>query len=341
MSKNERDSIILNYLTPLEEEIRDSPDAHNFFKAPFTVAVVGAGYKGGQPKTGVELAPNYYRDHGIVKNIEYQGWKVRDLGNITDNDNEWTAENDPPTESKINNPRRVGAATKQLYEKIKNTENDFILTLGGDHSFAMGSISALLEKYKNLSIIWVDAHGDINTPKSSPTGNLHGMPIAFLLGLVKEDVPGFEWMKGLPKLDPKRIVYVGLRHIDFHERKNIQECGIKAYSLHEVDKYGIGQVMEKALSHFEKDSPIHLSFDIDAIDPVVCPSTGTRVAGGLTYREACFVCESLAATHRLVSMDITEFNPQIGTSLHVSQTCDVSLSLLRCAFGHNILNVQL
>jgi len=205
----------------------------------------------------------------------------------------------------------------------------------------MGSISALLERWKDLSIIWVDAHGDINTPSTSPSGNLHGMPVAFLLGLVKEEVPGFEWMKGLPKLDPAKIVYVGLRHIDFHERKNIQDCGIKAFSLHEVDKYGIGQVMEKALSYLGEKNPIHLSFDIDAIDPFVCPSTGTRVAGGLTYREACFVCERLSSTNRLVSMDVTEFNPSIGTPEHVSQTCDVSLSLLRCALGHNILNVQL
>jgi len=99
--------------------------------------------------------------------------------------------------------------------------------------------------------------------------------------------------------------------------------------------------MEKAISHFDENSPIHLSFDIDAIDPVVCPSTGTRVAGGLTYREACFVCETLSLTNRLVSMDITEFNPSIGTPLHVKQTCDVCFSLLRCAFGHNILGIQL
>jgi len=229
-----------------------------------------------------------------------------------------------------------------LYEKIKQSSpSTFTLTLGGDHSFAMGSISALLERWQELSIVWVDAHGDINTPATSPTGNLHGMPVAFLLGLVEEEVPGFEWMKSLPKLNPKRIVYVGLRHIDFHERNNIQKAGITAFSLHEVDKYGIGEVMRLSLAHLSGSGPVHLSFDIDACDPFVCPSTGTRVAGGLTYREACYVCETIAASGRLVSMDITEFNPTIGNAMHVSQTCDVSISLLRCALGHNILNVQL
>jgi len=335
-------AVVIQYLTPLEEVPKTEPGTTSvYLKVPSTVSIVGAGYKGGQPKSGVELAPAHYRNSGLITNIEYQAWKVNDLGDVRDVDDEWTPENDPPTASGIKNPRRVGAATKQLYQKIKDSIPDnFILTLGGDHSFAMGSISALLERWKNLGIIWVDAHGDINTPSTSPSGNLHGMPIAFLLGLVEEEVPGFEWMKGLPKLDPNKIVYVGLRHIDYHERHNIQQCGIKAFSLHEVDKYGIGKVMKKALKHLG-DGPIHLSLDIDAIDPSVCPSTGTRVAGGLTYREACFVCETLSISNRLVSMDVTEFNPLIGTPLHVKQTLDVSLSLVRCALGHNILNVQL
>lgn len=339
---NQSELVVVQYLTPLEEVPKTQPAFHNKFFKSGNVSIVGAGYKGGQPKTGVELAPAFFRRMNLQQNIEYQGWGVTDLGDVVDNDAEWTDETDPPTASGIKHPRRVGNATKQLYEKIKNADpNDLILTLGGDHSFAMGSISALLEKYEELRIIWVDAHGDINTPKTSPSGNLHGMPIAFLLGLVDEVVPGFEWMKGLPKLKPERIVYVGLRHIDFHERNNIQQCGIKAFSLHEVDKYGIGKVMDMAMEHLGNDVPLHVSFDIDAIDPSVCPSTGTRVAGGLTYREACFVCETLSSSQRLVSMDVTEFNPLIGTPTHVNQTCDVTFSLIRCALGHNILNVQL
>jgi arginase len=337
----ENELITLQYLIPLEEARTDAT-CHKFFKTPLTVSMVGAGYKGGQPKTGVEKGPGFLRSRAVGKNIEWQGWSVVDIGDVVDNDDDWSPEKDPPTPSGIKNPRRVGAATQQLYQKIKNADpNHMILTLGGDHSFALGSISALLEKYKDLSIVWVDAHGDINTPSTSPSGNIHGMPVAFLLGMVGEDVPGLEWMKDLPKLDPKRICYVGLRHIDFHEKENIVKAGIKAFSLHEVDKYGIGKVMDMVMEHLGENTPIHLSFDIDAIDPIVCPSTGTRVAGGLTYREACFVCETLSASQRLVSMDITEFNPNIGTFSHVNQTCDVSLSLLRCAFGHNILNVQL
>jgi len=335
--------LTLQYLIPLEEEPKVPQTGHKFFNGPLTVSMVGAGYKGGQPLTGVEKGPGYLREKELIKNIEYQGWAVNDLGDVKDLDADWTDDKaDPPTASGIKNPRRVGRATEQLYNKIKTANNNhMILTIGGDHSFALGSIGALLEKWKDLTIVWVDAHGDINTPASSPSGNIHGMPVAFLLGMVQENVPGLEWMDALPKLDPRRICYVGLRHIDFHEKENIVNAGIKAFSLHEVDKYGIGKVMDMVMDHLGNTAPIHLSFDIDAIDPVVCPSTGTRVAGGLTYREACFVCETLAASQRLVSMDITEFNPDIGTEAHVLQTCDVSLSLLRCVFGHNILNVQL
>jgi len=336
-------SIVLQYLIPLDDEKKGFNEQRNkFLTFPPTVSVVGAGYKGGQPKTGVELGPKFYRDFHVMKNIEWQGWNVVDLGDVYDNDSDWSEQKDPPTTSGIKNPRRVGAATKQVHDRILKTDpGHMILTLGGDHSFALGSISALLLKWPELGIVWVDAHGDINTPDTSPTGNIHGMPVAFLLGLVQETVPGLEWMTGLPKLDAKRICYVGLRHIDFKEKETIAKTGIKAFSLHEVDKYGIGEVMRMAMQHLGEHRPIHLSFDIDAIDPTVCPSTGTRVAGGLTYREACFVCETLSASNRLVSMDITEFNPKIGTKAHVLQTCDVSLSLLRCAFGHNILNVQL
>jgi len=325
----------LQYLTPMEEKAKKAPESTYLDRDHCTLNIVGAGYKGGQPKTGVELAPSYFRSRSIVNEIANLGWKVKDLGDVIDKDEDWI-DNDPQTESGVKNPRRVGNACKQLHDFIvQNNKNNFTLTLGGDHSFAMGSISALLEIWKDLSIIWVDAHGDINTPSTSPSGNLHGMPIAFLLGMVSEKIPGFEWLT-TGKLDPSRIVYVGLRHIDFDERENIRNKGIKAFSLHEIDKFGIGAVMDMAFKHLG-DRPVHLSFDIDAIDPFVCPSTGTRVAGGLSFREACYVCEAVSATSRLVSMDITEFNPKIGHTSQVSQTCDVSLSLLRCALGHTIL----
>jgi len=185
--------------------------------------------------------------------------------------------------------------------------------LGGDHSLAIGSISALLKLWPDLCIVWVDAHGDINTDLTTETGNLHGMPVAFLSGMIDDKkVPGFEWLhcEDRQYLDTRRIVYVGLRHLDYQEKRIIYKCGIKAFSMQEVDKYGIGKVMQMALDHIDpkRRRPIHLSFDIDSMDPSVCPCTGTTVSGGLTYREANYVCEVPAETGRLVSMDITEFN---------------------------------
>jgi len=169
----------LQYLTPLEERPKTPPET-NLLQKPQTVVIVGAGYKGGQPNEGVELAPPFFRSRFIREQITHLGWEVEDVGDVQDKDEDWA--NDPPTASRVKNPRRVGNACEQINRNIReNCAKNFTLTLGGDHSFAMGSISALLSLWPDLSIIWVDAHGDINTPETSPSGNLHGMPIAFFV----------------------------------------------------------------------------------------------------------------------------------------------------------------
>jgi arginase len=291
----------------------------------------GSGYLGGQPKSGVEKGPTVLRAYKICEEIKRLGWEVIEKGDIP-YANTWDENSDPPF-NRIKNPRRVGEACEKLYNSILPVASThFVLTLGGDHSLAMGSIAAVAKTWSGLSIVWVDAHGDINTDKTTDTGNLHGMPVAFLLGLV-QGVPGFDWLKQY--IDPKRFVYIGLRHVDFQEKRTISSLGIKAFSMHEVDKYGIGKVAEMALDHIDpkRRRPLHLSFDIDSMDPQYCPSTGTKVAGGLTYREANYICEVLAQTGRLVSMDITEFNPAIGTPEEVTQTAEVSIALARGALG--------
>jgi len=146
-------------------------------------------------------------------------------------------------------------------------------------------------------------------------------------------------------IDPRRIVYIGLRHVDYEEKRTIYNKGIKAFSMHEVDKYGIGKVMDMATDHIDpkRRRPIHLSFDIDSIDPQICPATGTKVAGGLTYREANYICEVLAESGRLVSMDIAEYNPKLKgiTEDEVIQTGEVSIALARGALGHELLKKDL
>lgn len=183
-------------------------------------------------------------------------------------------------------------------------ENCFPLTLGGDHSIGAGSLAGILKIRPNTGVIWVDAHADINTPEMSESGNMHGMPVGLLMNGVGGDpskIPGFEWLGSEDmkdaRLDSSAIVYIGLRDVDTKEREVLREKGIKTFTMFDVDKYGIGGVMEQTLDYLlkdDKDRPIHLSYDIDAVDPILAPATGTAVRGGLTYREAHYVAEATA-----------------------------------------------
>jgi arginase len=323
----------ISYFTPADDE-RET--AVNYkLPSPLKLAIIGAGYKGGQPREGVDQGPAVIREAGIKNEISLLGWEVSDLGDLSLS--EWDQEKDPAF-GIIKHPRQVGEACQKVFERARSVSSThFVLTLGGDHSLAIGSIAAMKETWSDLCIVWVDAHGDINNDKTTTSGNIHGMPLGFLAGLNEKPVPGFEWLK--QTIDIKHLVYIGLRHVDFQEKRTLHKLGIKAFSMHEVDKFGIGRVMEMALDHIDpkRRRPIHLSLDIDGIDPSVCPSTGTRVTGGLTYREANYICEVLSESGRLVSMDITEFNPSIGTPDEVRQTAEVVVALARGALGHELL----
>lgn len=167
----------------------------------------------------------------------------------------------------------------------------------------MGTVSGTKKKFPDAAVIWVDAHADINTPLTTDSGNLHGCPISFLLGLKGCDIPPFNiWLE--PCLAPQDLVYIGLRDIDNGEKRILKDLGIKVFSMHDVDKHGIGRVMEMALGYVGATRPIHLSFDVDALDPTVAPSTGTPVRGGLSFREGHYICEAIAETGNLVSLDI-------------------------------------
>ncbi|RUP50077.1 hypothetical protein BC936DRAFT_140429, partial [Jimgerdemannia flammicorona] len=177
---------------------------------------------------------------------------------------------------------------------------------------------------------------DINTPKTTTSGNIHGCPVSFLLGIAGK-VPEFEWVPHC--LRPDRIVYIGLRDVDEGEKRILRENGIKAFSMSHVDRYGIGQVVEMALDHVnpKRDRPIHLSFDVDALDPSVAPSTGTPVRGGLTFREGHYICEAMSETGLLVGVDIMEVNPALEDEVSVYQTVTIGCSLARCSLGEGML----
>jgi arginase len=185
-------------------------------------------------------------------------------------------------------------------------EGKFTLTVGGDHSIAIGSISGILRAQPETRVIWVDAHADINTPETTETGNIHGMPVAYLMGIVNS--PCFEWLKtgseelgGAPvKLLPQRIAYIGLRDVDKGELEILRQFNITTFTMIDVDRLGIQEVIKRAVEAVDPEggSPLHLSFDVDGLDASVAASTGTPVVGGLSYREGRYICEYLGATNR-------------------------------------------
>ncbi|KAI9144901.1 arginase [Paraphysoderma sedebokerense] len=304
-----------------------------------TVGIVGVAFSGGQARGGVEYGAQTLEEFGLHTQLTALGWKVEVDARCSD----LTHLKPPkdPNVGKVKNPIYVSKVNQLLSTVVGEhvRKGHLALTIGGDHSLAMGTISGSCSAYKDVCVVWIDAHADINTPLTTDSGNLHGCPVSFLLGLEGTKMDAFSWLS--PCLTPDRIVYVGLRDVDPAEKKILKDLGIKAFSMHEVDKYGIGRVMEMALDHVnpKRDRPIHLSYDVDALDPSVAPATGTPVRGGLTFREGHYICEALAETGCLVAVDIMEVNPALanGDHLQLTQTVSVGCSLIRSALGETLL----
>jgi len=276
-----------------------------------------------QSKDGVDAAPQALIDAGLLDALR------GDLGYTIHHDDkvhsytEYMPSSDPPlsvagAKKPMLRPITVSSVTQALSEEVyaQAKEGRLALTLGGDHSIAVGSISgtakAARERLgKEIAVVWVDAHADINTPQSSGSGHIHGMPVAFLTGLSnapEENPEVFGWLRPEHRINLKKLVYIGLRDVDLPEKRILRENGIKAFSMHDVDKHGIGKVMDMALEYIG-DAPIHLSFDVDALDPMWAPSTGTPVRGGLTLREGDYICESVHETGMLIAMDLVRPPP--------------------------------
>lgn len=249
-----------------------------------------------------------------------------------------------PDHRNMKKPRAVSAVTKQLSSQVYEhaREGRFVLTLGGDHSIAIGTISGTAKATRErlnreIAVIWVDAHADINTPETSDSGNIHGMPVAFLTGLAKDDKDKpFGWLEDIHKLNVNKLVYIGLRDVDRGEKKILRENNIKAFSMHDIDRYGIGKIMDMALGWIGSDTPIHLSFDVDALDPQWAPSTGTPVRGGLTLREGDFIAECVHQTGSLIALDLVEVNPSLEEH-GAQETVRAGCSIVRCALGDTLL----
>ncbi|KAJ3188055.1 Arginase, catabolizes arginine to ornithine and urea [Irineochytrium annulatum] len=301
--------------------IVNSRTAYKYLENPLTVEIVGCSFSGGQPRGGVEHGPTKMMEHGLAEECKSLDWKVIINKQFATYDHlkPTTEEEKHKKHNNLKNATYVSKVTESVYHSVKTIceKRHLALTLGGDHSIAIGTVSGSAAAYENLGVVWVDAHADINTPETTSSGNLHGCPVSFLIGLAGK-VPGFEWHE--PCLPKNRIVYIGLRDLDPPEKKLLRDHGIRAFSMSEVDRWGIGRVMEMALEYIGDNCPIHLSFDVDALDPTVAPATGTPVRGGLTFREGHYICEAMHQTGQLVAVDIMEVNPMLGDEAARAQT---------------------
>jgi arginase len=210
------------------------------------------------------------------------------------------------------------------------------ILLGGDHCLSIGSISAVArhcrEQGRKLRVLWLDAHADFNTPELSPSGNLHGMPVACLCGFGPRELVGLGGRA--PALDPSWVRQVGVRSVDSGEKRFIHEQGLDVFDMRHVDEMGMRQTMEQALAGLDSNTHLHVSFDVDFLDPEVAPGVGTTVPGGPTYREAQLCMEMIADTHKLASLDVVELNPAFDVR---NATARVAVDLIESLFGKSTL----
>lgn len=302
--------------------------------------IITAPFSGGQPKGGVELGPEYILKAGFEKQIKNLGWTTTVEHPLEGTNFELKKSNDKD-EYGIKNTVIVNECNKLLFDRVLTNANlgNLPVTIGGDHSIGTATVSAMLEHDPNTCVLWIDAHADINSPKITESGNLHGCPLSFVMGIDSESYPPI--MQWIPQnLKPGKIAYIGLRDVDDAEKKILKQYNIPAFSMFHIDKYGIGKVIEMALDKVNpnREYPIHLSYDVDAIDPSFVPATGTRVEGGLSMREGLFVAEAVAETGLLGSLDIVETNPMLGeTDAHVLDTVGAACAIGRCALGQTLL----
>ncbi|KXK55827.1 MAG: arginase [Chlorobi bacterium] len=289
----------------------------------------------GAGRRGVDMGPSALRIADIEGRLKSLGIKVEDEGDI---------EIQVPEVLKIKNPRlrylpEITAACEKLARKVKKIlkSGDFPLVLGGDHSMAIGTLAGVAsycrDAGKRLGVIWIDAHSDINIPETSPSGNIHGMPVAASIGLGAKELTrvGGDFQK----LDPTNIVMIGLRSVDEGERKIIHERDIRAYTMTDIDRKGINTVMEETLDYLQaRTDHIHISFDLDSVDPTVASGVGTPVPGGLTWREAHFIMEVLAERGALDSMEVAEVNPILD---NLNKGAEFAADLVASAMGKRIL----
>ncbi len=303
---------------------------------PRQIRILGVPLDLGQSRRGVDMGPSAVRVAGLEARLEALGHAVSDGGNVP----VAIAETQSAGEPNAKYVNEISETCERVAEMVLQTLEVGItpVILGGDHSVAAGSVSGVAEFYRRRSqkvgLLWIDAHSDINTPETSPSGNVHGMPLAALLGLGPEKLADlFHWR---PKIDPANTVLIGVRDIDSTEKENIRRAGItEVYTMRDIDERGMRTVMEEALRAAGRGTAgYHVSLDMDWIDPEDAPGVGTPVRGGATYREAHLAMEILADHGRLLSFEVVEVNPVFDEH---NRTAELAVELICSAFGKKIL----
>jgi arginase len=292
--------------------------------------VIGAALDLGQDRRGVDMGPSAIRYAGLDARLDELGHEYVDCGNV---------------ETAVAEATTAGDEHARFLPQIKDTsqriatlvaraarEDSVPVVLGGDHSVALGTLAGLAEVHGPGGAIWIDAHGDLNSPDTSPSGNVHGMVLAAVLGLAGERFRGDGW--GLPAVAPGRVALVGVRSLDDGERAVLRELNAKVFTMSDVDRLGIERAIRESLTHVAGPGFVHVSLDMDAMDPEVAPGVGTPVRGGLSYREAHLAMELIAESGLASSLDVVEVNPILDRE---NETAQLAVELVASALGARIL----
>jgi len=298
------------------------------------IGLVGAPLVHGQPLSGTNAAPGLLRDSGLLQKLKRKGSTVFDHGDldfkVVDSDHDDTN----PT---YKFAQTVSLANKQIADAVSKVLKDHhrCLLLGGDHSVGIGSVFGHCQQRRDVALIWVDAHADINTPLTSTSGNLHGMPVAFLVKELRDmrpHVPGLEWLK--PCINKNQLAYIGLRDVDAPEQVFLDRLNICNFTTNDVKVHGVEYVMKEVLTRIDPKGtrPIHLSFDVDSLDPEHMPATGTRVPDGMSLRDSMRLLRLIHNTGRLSVMDVVELNPTLVPKWEGYFSADMTVELILKAF---------
>ncbi|MBB3109343.1 arginase [Paenibacillus phyllosphaerae] len=295
------------------------------------VSILPVPFDWGAGRRGAAAGPEAVLHAGVIRRLQQLGYRVQ----LRSEDCLPNTSADRRTAMQLKHWGRVLTINEAIAQEVRSiaAEGLFPLTIGGDHSIALGTIAGAAASRKRLGVIWIDAHGDLNTPETTPSGNIHGMSLAAAIGLGDSRFTGIGGYS--PKLAPERIVLVGARELDDGEKKRIRELNITCFTMHEIDRYGMGHVMEEAIRIASADADgVHVSFDIDSVDPGEAPGTGTPVRGGLNYREAHLAMEMLHEAGVVTSADVVEVNPLLDNG---QRTARLAVELIASLAGERIL----